>query len=112
MNLVTDPFPQADVWMCRACLFHLSYDLIFSALKNFASSSIPLAMITNQSAAVANRNITTGDYRDLNLLLPPFSLPPPIDTLIDEPYGTMAVWRRDQIATWLASRDTELVSSN
>lgn len=106
-DLTSDPFPAADVWLCRACLFHLSYADIIKALSNFVRSSVPLAMLTSHLCD-DNRDIVTGDFRELNLMRPPFNFQRPSVQLRDEPYGSMGVWRREEIADFLARYDTSV----
>ena len=35
-DITKDKFPDADIWLCRDCLFHLSYQDTFEALEKFA----------------------------------------------------------------------------
>ena len=48
-DLLTDPFPASDAWLCRACLFHLSFADIRIVLENFVRSDGKLAIITKSS---------------------------------------------------------------
>jgi hypothetical protein len=75
-DIAEDPFPTADLWLCRDVLFHLSFATIWKALDNFCASGVPLMLVTTHTdSAVKNRNIVTGDFRYLDLFKPPFSLP-------------------------------------
>lgn len=104
-DICVDPFPKADVWHCRDCLFHLSHAECLAALRNFASSEIPFALITSNTARwLKNIDIRTGNWRLLDLERAPFSLPPPILRLNDFPTGRefpryVCLWSRDQIAS-------------
>jgi 2-polyprenyl-3-methyl-5-hydroxy-6-metoxy-1,4-benzoquinol methylase len=71
-----------DLIFCRDCLVHFSYDAVFEAFKNLKRSGSQL-ILTTTFPNHTNRNITTGDWRPLNLQLPPFSLPGPI-AIFDE----------------------------
>jgi hypothetical protein len=101
-DLTKDAFLPCDVWLCRACLFHLSFEDIVKVLKNFAKSTGRLALISNHHGVLKNADITTGDYRPLDLTLPPISLPPPRRLLTDKPHGeneiTVGIWQREEIA--------------
>ena len=77
LNLLTDPLPAADLLFCRDCLVHLSNDDIQKGLANIRNSSITWLMTTTFPDCEANENITTGDWRILNLEKPPFNFPPP-----------------------------------
>jgi hypothetical protein len=109
-DITHDRFPACDVWLCRHCLFHLSFKDIWSAFANFARSSCDLALITNQMNVAKNTDIVTGDYRPLDLTLPPFSLPTPTIMLDDfsEPKHATVVcaWRRETIASRIRPAST------
>jgi hypothetical protein len=101
-DLTRDAFPACDIWLCRHCLFHLSFSDIRKTLLNFARSNCETALITNETMVGKNRDIVTGDYRPLDLTLPPINLPPPSETLRDysarrHPAVT-GIWTRQQIA--------------
>ena len=103
-DIIEDKFPQADIWHCRHCLFHLSLSDIAKSLKNFCKSEIDLALITNHFMADSvTFDIETGSFRFLDLTNFPFYLPPPKIWLLDsQPLsGKIAmatgVWDRSQI---------------
>lgn len=75
-DICTDPFPEADVWHCRDCLFHLPFADIRRAFKNFARSSIPYALLTTHRARWLHRNLDVplGGFRFLDLRRPPIGL--------------------------------------
>ena len=102
-DITSDPFPDASVWLCRACLFHLSFADIRKALANFSRSNIALALITTHVGVEQNLDIVTGDYRPLDLTLPPINLPKPRTILKDvtsqTPIQVVGVWRRQEIAS-------------
>jgi SAM-dependent methyltransferase len=100
-DMTSDPFPASDVWLCRACLFHFSFADIRATLENFARSPGGLAIITSDKGIVTNTDIPTGDYRRLDLTLPPFNLPAPTIALRDLPGQIAGVWSREQIAAML-----------
>jgi hypothetical protein len=69
--------------LCRDCLVHLSDKHIKYTLINFKKSKSKYLLTTTFCLLSENRNIRTGDWRPINLQLPPFSFPEPI-MLIDE----------------------------
>ena len=101
LDLTADPLPRADLILCRDCLGHFAYRDIVRALANFKRSGSRLLMTTTFPAARANIEIVTGDWRPLNLELPPFNLPSPlmvIDEQCTEAEGryadkSLGVWR-------------------
>ena len=105
IDIVRDALPHADIWLCRDCLFHLSFRDIFLSLSNFARSDIRYLLTTVHSACDENIDIPTGSFRLLNLCKPPFNLHAPI-TLIDDwiegyPVAHLALWDRERVAAWL-----------
>ncbi len=103
LDITHDPLPQADVWMCRDCLFHFSDANIWLALDNFLRSDIRYLLTTTFPESTANQNIPTGNFRLLNLELPPFSFPKPIATIDDwiegHPVKKLALWERDALGS-------------
>jgi hypothetical protein len=111
IDITRGPLPGADLWLCRDCLFHLSYADIARALQVFLASDIPYLLTTthlNQDGRFLNTDIRTGDFRRIDLFAAPFHFPPDVLATIDdwcepEPPRRMCLWRRDQVAAALAS---------
>lgn len=106
LDVITDTLPQADLWMCRDCLFHFSYENIFKAFANFLSSDIEYIFTSIHTDCTANADIVTGEARQLNLELPPFNLCKPILYIDDWIPGftvrRMGVWTKSMVAESLA----------
>jgi hypothetical protein len=83
LDIVRDRLPTVDLVFCRDCLVHLSYADALRALGNVRRSGSTYLLTTTYFDRQSNRDIRTGDWRTLNLRLPPFGLPPPL-RLIDE----------------------------
>jgi hypothetical protein len=101
LDLTLDWLPDADVILCRDCFIHFSYRHIAAALRNFKSTQSTYLLTNTYNEWQRNENIRTGDFRYLNLLLPPFNFPPPLRE-IDEKYPeeqqeffgkTLGLWR-------------------
>lgn len=105
LDLVASPLPSADLLMCRDCLVHLSHADVRAALANIARSDIGWVLTTTFPDEPANVDITTGDWRPINLVLPPFNLPAPVELLNErcsEQGGafadkSLALWRRKDL---------------
>jgi hypothetical protein len=104
-DITSEPFPRADLWICRDCLFHLSYADIARALRNFVASDIPYLLTTTYEGTgkFANKDIHTGDFRRIDLFAAPFSFPATtLAQISDTPPGdqprSMTAWTRQQIA--------------
>ena len=101
LDLTRDWLPRADVILCRDCFIHFSYRHVASAIKNFKRSGSTYLLTNTYPDWRQNENIRTGDFRHINLLLPPFNFPPPIKQ-IDEKFPeeqaeffgkTLGLWR-------------------
>lgn len=70
-------FPEADVWLCRDCFIHLSYQDILSSLKKFCESDIKYILTTTHtnSGQFENKDIVSGGFRYIDLFSFPFNLP-------------------------------------
>jgi hypothetical protein len=83
LNLTRDELPKVDLLLCRDCLFHFSYKDIFLALDRIKRSGSTYLLTTTNTGVSQNRDIVTGEFRRLNLQIPPFSFPKPL-LLINE----------------------------
>jgi len=99
MDILKDAIPRYDLIICRDCLVHFSFKDIFTALKGIkASGSEFLLTTTFTSPDMHNYDIMTGEWRPINLELPPFSFPAPL-LIIEETAHTgrndksMGLWR-------------------
>ena len=100
-DLTSDDFPEADIWLCKDCMQHLSNEDINRVIANFRRSKIKIAMISNHSGVRINENIRTGQFRHVDLTLPPFNLPKPRQILLDSPSDSeprfVGVWYREDL---------------
>lgn len=102
LNIITDPLPDVDIWLCRDTLFHFPYDAIRASLRNFMRSNIRYFLTSNQPTG-HNRDLERfGDYFPLNLLAEPFDLPTPIDRFSDSD-RELVMWDKAALAQveWL-----------
>lgn len=92
LNMISDPLPSADLILCRDGLVHLSFADIRSALRQICASGATYLLTTTFEAHTENPEIATGDWRPLNLQLPPLGFPPPLRKIWDgpRPDGTYA----------------------
>lgn len=101
LDIVKDELPDVDLWMCRDCFIHLSFDLIHAALANFRRSNIRYLLLSTYPDITENHDIPTGHARLLNLRLPPFNLPEPLtvidDTADNDQAKQLALWDRSRI---------------
>jgi hypothetical protein len=106
LNIISDKLPEADLWLCRDCLFHLSNENIFRVFANFLKSDIKYILTSIHYLSSTNEDIETGDFRLLNLKCPPFDFDAPsemIDDWVDGyPVRSLALWERSSIAESLS----------
>ena len=77
LDITKDSLPDADIMMCRDCLFHLDYDSIQKFFTNFKKSNIQyLFTTTHINNGFLNRNINIGGFRPIDLFLDPFNINP------------------------------------
>ena len=83
-----------DLILCRTVLFHLSLGNAKRALENFRASGSRYLLATTHPHVGVNAECSDGDWRRLNLMLPPFCLPEPIEAFADGPGddGYLALW--------------------
>lgn len=90
-NICNDKIPDCDILMVRDCLFHLSYDDINNFLKNISSTKFKYLLTTTHivDKSFTNKDIISGDFRLINLFLPPFNFNSSlvIDRVDDYPAG-------------------------
>ena len=85
LDITKDQLPKADMILCRDCLVHFSYKNIFAAIDNFKKSGSKYLLTTTFTQREKNKDITTGNWRPINLCKPPFCFGEPI-RLINENY--------------------------
>ena len=104
-DLVKQVPPQVDLMICRDCLFHLSFQDTKSLLENFVLSKSTYLLTTthkNINQIFTNRDISTGDFRCIDLFSKPYNFPTdPIYVIEDwkapEPERQMCLWNREQV---------------
>lgn len=105
LDLTSATLPAADLLLCRDCLVHFSFADIGRALRNVRRSGIAWLLTTTFPAEPANLDIVTGDWRPLNLQLPPFAFPPPVELLNEQctecdgafADKSLGLWRADEL---------------
>ena len=68
---------KGDLIIMRDLLVHFSYKDINKTITNIAKSSSIFLLTTNFSKIKLNHDIATGQWRPINLMLPPFNFPKP-----------------------------------
>jgi hypothetical protein len=63
-----------ELVICRDVFNHLSFELIYKALRNIEASGAKYLLLTDFPSIKTNKNIVTGDWRRLNFSYEPFHL--------------------------------------
>jgi hypothetical protein len=98
LDITRDAIPSVSVILCRDCFTHLSFRDASSAIANFMRSNSEYLFATTHTVG-ENRDIATGEWRNVNLQLPPFNFPKPMKMLIEDPElgKCLGVWRLEQL---------------
>lgn len=84
-DITKGPLPKVDLILIRDCLVHLSYNDIAEAVKQIKASGSTYLLTTSFSRWPKNLDIRTGHWRPINLSLPPFNFPEPLEVIREEP---------------------------
>lgn len=105
LDLRLEQLPDADLMICRDCLFHLSYLDTRMLLENFVKSGIPYLLTTTyqNDGTFENTDIESGHFRKIDLMKAPYLFPHDSlakikDYLPDEHPRFMSLWSRQQVA--------------
>lgn len=104
LDITTDKLPDADLMICRDCLFHLSYENIEKFINNFNNSNIEYLLTTSHTnnRKFKNKDIANGGFRLIDLLDTPFNFPAASLKNIDDwipgyPERKMILWSKSQL---------------
>ena len=89
LDITNENFPDSDLMICRDCLIHLSFKSIKLFFENFRKSKINYLLLTtyklkDRNKEIDNLDIPDGEYREIDLTRPPFSLPKPLYEILDK----------------------------
>jgi hypothetical protein len=81
-------------------LIHFSFHYISRALRNFQRSGAIFLLTTTYSGLSANHDILSGQWRPIDLELPPFALPKPLLLLCEKDYQCGGLRLRRSLGLW------------
>ena len=102
-DITTDRIPNVDLFFCRDCLFHLSYESINKVLQNFINSGSKFFATSNHSFAENGPDISNGQWKLINFLNSPYNFSKPVYSIKDYvPNGIdldryLLVWDRESV---------------
>ena len=85
MDMLREPLPRVDLIFCRDGLVHFSFSDIAVAMRAMIQSGSTYLLATTFTGHTINEDMPTGGWRPLNLSLPPFCFPEPLEILDDGP---------------------------
>jgi hypothetical protein len=100
LDLTVDLLPSAELLLCRDCLVHFSFADIYRALNNIKKSGIAYLLTTTFPHCEENEDITTGDWRLLNLEKPPFNFPKPLQLVNEQCSEGDGQFRDKSLGLW------------
>ena len=77
LDIMKDQLPPVDLIFSRDCLVHFSFRDIHRTIRNIKRSNSKYLLTTTFTARDQNTDIATGEWRPLNLQIPPFNFPEP-----------------------------------
>ncbi|MEA3444084.1 MAG: class I SAM-dependent methyltransferase [Bacteroidota bacterium] len=86
LDIITDKLPKVDIVFCRDCLVHLKNQDVIKALSNIKNSGTTYLLTTQFPDHKTNSELSTDYWRPINLEEKPFSLPPPILSILEGHY--------------------------
>jgi hypothetical protein len=100
LDITRDALPRVDLILCRDVLPHFSFADIHRTLDNFARSGSRWLLTNTFVDRQANDDITTGEWRPINLERPPFSLPAPSRVIDERCHHTGGIYRDKRLSLW------------
>ena len=100
IDIANDALPRVDLVFCRDLLVHFSFADALSAIANLKRSGSTWLLTTTFTNRADNVDIETGQWRAINLQLPPYNFPPP-QRMINEnctEFGTD--WADKSLGLW------------
>jgi len=84
LDILEDDLPKVDLILCRDLLVHFSFNDIKKAVNNIKKTQSKYLLTTSFPNLKQNNDIITGDWRKLNLQIPPFSFPNPMNQILEK----------------------------
>lgn len=100
LDLIKDDLPKVDLVLSRDVLVHLSFNDIFSALRNLKKSGSEYLLTTTFTERGTNPDISTGQWRPLNLQKPPFNFPLPLRLINEKCTEGDGSWGDKSLGLW------------
>jgi hypothetical protein len=100
LDIACDPLPRVDLIFCRDVLPHFSFADIRRTLTNFKRTGSDWLLTNTFVNRVENADISTGDWRPLNLERAPFLFPLPHVVLDERCHRSGGIYADKRLALW------------
>jgi hypothetical protein len=107
LDITKDDLPSADLVLCRDCFIHLPFDMAMAAVRNFKRAKIKYLLTTTFPEKKRHWDTPPGGLHWINFRLKPFSFPPALKMVLEEPnvhasgdiYGdkSLGLWTLDEV---------------
>jgi hypothetical protein len=95
LDIRFDELPKADLLICRDLFIHFSFNDIMTTLSNFIKSKVKFILFSHNCLTdnFINKDISTGEYRKINLFKKPFNLKGSLMNIKDGPQNNQSDYR-------------------
>lgn len=100
INLMQDHLQAYDVIFCRDCLVHFSNADLKIAIENIKRSHSKYFITTTFPEHKNNKDITTGEWRPINLMTPPFLFPEPLEIIVEGCTENNGIYKDKSLGVW------------
>ncbi len=91
MDITRERLLRGEAILCRNCFIHLASGQIFDTLKNFQKSGARYLLATNHPGIETNQEIEVGEWRSVNWNPPPFNLPQPLLSVVENSLSSKSI---------------------
>jgi hypothetical protein len=96
-DIFIDPLPKADIIFGLERLFHYPLNDMIDLINNIISSQSKTLICNSDPLASTNQETIMGEYRQLNLCLPPFNFPAADEIIKPGNNKTLSIWNLKNI---------------
>jgi hypothetical protein len=100
LDLTCDPLPKVDLVIVRDGFVHLSFADADAAMENIINSNSAYLLATTFPRHGFNYDITTGDWRALNLQKEPFNFPAPMALFNERSHEGLVEYSDKSLGLW------------
>jgi hypothetical protein len=100
LDIANDTLLTVDLVFCRDLLVHFSFDDALRAIANLRYSGSTYLLTTTFTDRTDNPDIETGQWRPINLQLPPFNFPPPLRMINENCTEGGTDWADKSLGLW------------